>query len=138
MLPTVMRAQRDLWRDVQSSSRAARSRRLGMSVIRPLAAPLSKDGESAINAFVDFLISKCPDLYSEQVLRRRWQNGCATVLAVAAAGAVLEALAPPDPSIIGDAALVLLLFAGWSLITTIQLWRTHRLVERARQSRQQG
>ena len=135
MSPAVLGELRDRWRVVQSSVRADRSWRLNTSVIVPLATPLSKASETAIAELVDQLTACCPDLYSEPALRSRWLNGCATFIASAAAGAVLARLATSDSSIIGDAALVLLVIACWSSITTLQLWRTHRLVERLLQYR---
>jgi hypothetical protein len=126
--PATLRELLDRWRVFQSSLRADQSWRRNLSVILPLATPLSKASETAIADFVDQLIACCPDLYSEPALRSRCLNGCATFIASAAAGAVLGGLAPSDNSIIGDAALVLLVIACWSLVTTIQLWRTHRLV----------
>ncbi len=101
-----------------------------MSAIVSLATPLSKTSETAIAEFVDRLTACCPDLYGEPALRNRWLNGCATFIASAAASAVLAGLVPSDISIFVDAALVLLVIAGWNSITTIQLWRTYRLVER--------
>lgn len=130
MTPAMLRELGDRWRAVQESLRAERSLRLNMSAIVPLAAPLSKASETAIAAFVDQLIACCPDLYSDLALRGRLLNGCATFIASVASSTGLAGLAPSDVSIIGDAVVALLAIACWSAITTIQLWRTHRLVER--------
>ena len=134
MSPATLRELLGRWRVFQSSLRADRSWRLNLSAIVPLTT-LSKASETAIAEFVDQLTARCPDLYGEPALRSRYLNRCATFVASAAAGAVLAGLAPFDNSIIGDAALVLLVIACWSLITTIQLWRTHRLVGRIVQYR---
>jgi hypothetical protein len=125
----MLRALGARWRAVQASLRADRPRRLNVSAIVPLAAPLSKACETAIAAFVDQLTACCPQLYSEPALRSRWLNGCATFVATAASSVALAGLTPSEISIIGDAAFALLVIACWSCITTIQLWRTHRLVE---------
>lgn len=131
--PAMLRELGDRWRAVQTSLQADRSWRLNMSVIVPLATPLSKASETAIAEFVEQLAIRFPDRYRELALQRRWLNGCATFIASAAASAVLASIASSDIPIIGDAALVLLVMACWSFITTIQLWRTHRLVEWMRQ-----
>ena len=129
MSPAMLRELGARWRFVQASLRADRSAQVNMRAIVPLAAPLSMASETAVAAFVDELPARCPELYSERALRRRWLNGRATFIAGAAGSAVLAGLAPSDISIIGDAAFALLAIACWSCITTIQLWRTHRLVE---------
>jgi hypothetical protein len=130
MSPATLRDLLGRWRVFQSSLRVDRSWGLNLSAIVPLTTPLSKASETAIAEFVDQLTARCPDLYTEPALRTRYLNRCATFFASAAAGAVLGGLTPSDNSIIGDAALVLLVIACWSLITTIQLWHTHRLVGR--------
>jgi hypothetical protein len=130
MSPAMLREQRGLWRDVQSSLRADGPQRLDISAIRPLAAPLSIASERAIAEFVRHLVACCPDLYSEPALRTRWLERCAAFAATAGAGAILAHVAPPDTSMLGDLSPALLLIAGWSLVTAIQLWRTRRLVER--------
>ena len=125
-----LREQRDLWRVVQSSLRADGPQRRGISAITPLAASLSTASERAIAEFVRHLVARCPDLYNEPALRTRWQQRCAAFAATAGAGAILAQVAPPDASTLGDLSSALLLIAGWSLVTAIQLWRTRRLVER--------
>jgi len=117
------------WRTVQSSIRADRSPRLYLSLMLPLTTPLSKDSEMAIVAFVDQLIASCPGLYGERTLRSRWQSACARFITSATLVAILAALAPTSVPIVRDAALVLLVMAGWNLATTTQLWRSHRLVD---------
>jgi len=126
----MLKEQRDLWRVVQSSLRADRPQRRGISAIRPLAASLSTASERAIAEFVRHLVACCPDLYSEPALRTRWHERCAAFAATAGAGAILAHVAPPDTSTLGDLSPAFLLIAGWSLVTAIQLWRTRRLVER--------
>ena len=133
MSPAMLRALGDRWGDLQASLAADRSWQLNMWVITPLARPLSKTSEAAIAEFIDQLIARFPELYGEPALRSRWLNGCATVIASAAVGAVLAGFAPTDISILHDATLVMLVVASWKSITTIQLWRTHRLVGRVRQ-----
>ena len=130
MSQAMLREQRGLWGVVQLSLRADRPRPLDISAIRPLASPLSSASERAIAELVRRLVGCCPDLYSEPALRTRWQNRCATFIASAGSSAILAHFAPPDPSTLGDMALVVLIIAGWSLVTTLQLWRTHRVVER--------
>jgi hypothetical protein len=130
MSPAVLRAMGDRWRALQASLGADRPWQLNMWVITPLARPLSKASEAAIAEFIDQLTARFPELYSEPALRSRWLKGCATVITSAAGGAVLAGFAPSDLPIIRDATLVMLAIAGWKSITTIQLWRTHRLVDR--------
>jgi hypothetical protein len=130
MSPAMLRGMVDLWRAVQASLRTDRSWQLKFSVIEPLATPLSKASETAIAEFIDQLTARFPELYSEPALRSRWLYGCATVIISAAASAVLAGIAASDIPIIRDATLVMLAIAGWKSITTIQLSRTHRLVDR--------
>lgn len=130
MPPTMVRELGEHWRAVQFSLGVSRSRRSGMSAIVPLAAPLSEAGEMAIAAFVERLAAYRPDLYGEPALRSRWMNGMAAFIVSASASAVLAVLVPSDTPIIGEAALALLIIAGWKAITTVQLWRTHRMAER--------
>jgi len=118
------------WRTVQSSIRADRSSRLYLSVMLPLTTPLSKDSEMAVVEFADRLIACYPGLYGEPALRGRWQSACATLITSATFVAILAVLVPHSVPLVGDAELVLLVMAGWSLVTTIQLWRSHRLVKR--------
>jgi hypothetical protein len=127
--PDQLAALAERWHTVQSSIRADRSSRLYLSVMVPLTTPLSKDSETAVVAFVDRLIASCPGLYGARTLRSRWQRACTRFIASATFVAILAALAPPSVPIVRDAALVLLVMAGWSLVTTIQLWRSHRIVE---------
>ena len=134
MSPVVLRELRDRWLVVQSSVRADRSWQLNLSVIGSLATPVSKASETAIAELVDHLTACCPDLYGAQALRTRYLNRRTTFFMSVAAGALLGGLTPSDISIIGDAALVLLVIACWNAIAAIQLWRTHRLVERVVQS----
>jgi hypothetical protein len=127
--PEQLAALAERWRAVQSSIRADRSSRLYLSVMVPLTTPLSKNSEMAVVAFVDQLIASCPGLYGERTLRSRWQSACARFITSATFVALLAVLAPTFVPIVRDAALVLLVMAGWSLVTTIQLWRSHRLVD---------
>jgi hypothetical protein len=130
MSPAMLRELRDRWCVVQSSLQADRCSGPNMSVIVPLAMPLSKASETAIAEFIDQLTARFPELYGEAALRSRWLNGCAAIIAGATVSAVLGSFAPSDIAIIRDATLVMLVFTGWKSITTIQLWRTHRLVDR--------
>jgi len=130
-MPQAMsREQQDLWRLVQSSLRADVPGRRGALLIGPLGASLSAASERAITEFVRHLVACCPDLYSEPALRRRWHGRCAAFAATTVAGAILARVAPPDTATLGDVSLAFLLIAGWSLVTAMQLRRTHRLVER--------
>jgi hypothetical protein len=131
--PAMLIALGDRWRAVQSSVRADRSWRLGVSMIAPFAAPLSKDSESALVEFVDRLEACYPDLYSEQVLRTRCLNAGARFITSATSATILANFASSTIPIFGDAALVLLVIAGMSLLMTIRLWRTRRLLKRIRQ-----
>jgi hypothetical protein len=121
--------QRNLWHVVQSSLRADGPRR-GVSAIRPLTATLSSASETAIAAFVRHLVACCPGLYSERALRTRCHERCPAFAATAGAGAILAQFAPPDASTLGDVSLSFLLLTVWNMVTTIQLWRTPRLVDR--------
>jgi hypothetical protein len=122
----------ECWRAVQSSVRADRSGRLDVSTIMPLATPLSKDSEAALIEFFDRLEACYPDRYGEEVLRSRYLNACARFITSAASAAILANLTSSTIPIFGDAALVLLVIAGLSLVMTIWLWRTRRLVKRIR------
>jgi hypothetical protein len=117
------------WRAVQSSIRTDRSSRFNLSMVVPLTTPLSKHSEMAVVEFVDRLIASCPGLYGERALRNRWQSAYARFIISATFVAILAALAPLSVPIVRDAALVLLVMAGWSLVTTLQLWRSYRLVK---------
>jgi hypothetical protein len=127
--PEQLAALAERWRTVQSSIRADRSSRLYLSVMVPLISPLSKDSEMAVVEFVHRLNACYPGVYGEPALRNRWRSACARFVTSATFVAILAALVPPSVPIVGGAALVLLAMAGWSLVTTIQLWRSHRLVE---------
>lgn len=130
MPPAMLRELSDSWRAVESSLQGDWSQRVNMSVLTPVAAPLSKAGETAIMEFVDRLAVRFPHLYGEPALRSRCLNGCAAVTVSAAASAVLVFLYPSDTSVISDAGLVLLVIAFWKSITTLQLCRTYHLVKR--------
>ena len=131
MEPAKLRELSGSWRAVESSLLEDWSHRINMSALTPFAAPLSKAGEAAIADVVDRLVTNFPHLYSESSLRSRCLNGCAAVAVSASASAVLLFLRPSDLSVISDAALVLLAIASWKSITTLQLWRTYRLVKAA-------
>ena len=123
----------DGWRAVQASLRAERYSWFNRSMVASVAAPLSKGSETAIAEFVNRLTAGFPDLYGEPALNNRWQGGCATAGVSAAASAILAGLASPDIPIFGDAAFVMGAIACWSSVSTLQLWRTRRLLEQIRQ-----
>jgi hypothetical protein len=127
--PAALAALGERWRAVLSSIRSDRSSRLYLSLIVPLAMPLSKDSQTAVVEFVDRLEACYPDRYSEQVLRSRCLSGCAKFVTSAATAAILATFASSAVPMVGDVALVLFVIAGWNLVMTNQLWRTHRLMK---------
>ena len=100
-----------------------------------LATSIPSEREKAVLEFIEALRSSCPSLYSEQVLRQRSLNAFGQALASFALGVICAHWVSPDIPIVGDSALVLFAIACWSLVTAVQLWRTHGLVKQAREYR---
>jgi hypothetical protein len=91
--------------------------------------------EKAVIAFVESLQTFRPDLYAERALRNRCWNGVGQVVLSLAFGAILASWTSADTLLVSDAALILFAIASWSVVATIQLWRTHRLIRRSGQCR---
>jgi hypothetical protein len=125
----------DRWRAVQASPTANQPEPLIAFLFGKFTASASNHGEKAVVEFVDSLQACSPELYSEQALRHRYLNAARQAAASFALGAILARWTSADVPIIGDAAFVLFAIACWSLVTTIQLWRTHHLVKRISQFR---
>jgi hypothetical protein len=118
------------WRAVHASPTADHPEPLGALLIGQLTNSLSREHEKTAVEFVDSLRACCPDLYSERALRNRCLSSCGQAIVSLAFGVILAHWTSSDIPIVGDAALVMFVIACWSLVTTIQLWRTHRLVKR--------
>ena len=126
-----LRALGDRWRAISISPEAARRGPLDLF----LATSLPSKRQKAVFEFIEALRNSCPNLYGEQVLRQRSFNAFGQALASFALGGICAHWASPDIPIAGDSALVLFAIACWSLVTAVQLWRTHRLVKQAREYR---
>ncbi len=118
------------WRAIHASPTVDHSKPLGTLLIGQLTDSLSKEQEKAVVEFVASLLACCPDLYSERALRNRCLSSCGQAIVSLAFGVILAHWTSSDIPIVGDSALVLFVIGCWSLVTTIQLWRTHRLVKR--------
>jgi hypothetical protein len=129
-----LRALGDRWRAVHASLPVDMPARLDASVIEPLATSLSKS-ETAVAEFVEQLLDCWPHLYSERALRSRCLSECVRVILSLALGAIIISCTPADIPIMRDSALVLFAIACWSVMTTIQLWRTHLLARRMSEQR---
>jgi hypothetical protein len=120
----------DRWRAVNSELKADQAGLFDAFLIGQAARAQSKQRDNVVIAFVDSLQSLRPDLYSERALRKRCLSGCGHVIVSLALGATLAFGTHTDIPTIGGAALVLFAVAAWYLVMTIQLWRTHLLVQR--------
>jgi len=125
----------DRWRAVHASLAADQSEPLVAFLVWGFTTSLSKQREKAVVEFVESLQACSPDLYSEQALRHRYLSSARQAIASCALGAILACWTPSDIPIIGDSAFILFAIACWSLMTTLQLLRTHHLVKRIIQSR---
>jgi hypothetical protein len=123
------------WRDIHASPIADKAGPIDAFLVGQGATPQSKQCDKMVIAFVDSLQHFRPDLYSERALRKRCLSGCGHVIVSLTFGAILASCTSSDIPTIGDAALVLFVIASWSLVATIQLWRTHLLVKRISQLR---
>jgi hypothetical protein len=133
--PAALAALGDCWRAVCASLRVDRRSRPDRLLIGRFATSLSMKSEQAVVDFVEQLIVCCPDLYSERALRTRCLSGFGQVITSLAFGTILACCASFDIAVVDDSAFVLFAIACWSLVTTIQLWRTHLLVKRISQYR---
>jgi len=97
-------------------------------IICPRRTPLSQKAEQALEAFVETLITCCPDLYGYQALRSRCLGAGMQLAASCLCFVVLAPYVSVENSTIGQVQLVLFLMGCWSLAVTIQLWRMYRLV----------
>ena len=128
---SALRALGDRWRAASVSPVAEQRGPLDLFLVTSL----SKQREKAVLEFIETLQYSCPDLYSEQVLQRRYRTAFCQALASFALGVICAHWVSADIPIVGDSALVLFAIACWSLATAVQLWRTHRLVKQAREYR---
>ena len=135
MPPAVLRELGDRWRAIHASKAAGQAATRSNPLLGQPATLPSAQRDKAIVAFVDRLQACRPDLYSERALRSRSFNRGSQTIVSLALGAILARWTSSDIQIIGDLALVLFVIASWSLVTTIQLWRTYRLVKRIGQVR---
>ena len=126
-----LRVLRDRWGAISIAPVA--ERRGPLELFLPTSLPSER--EKAVLEFIEALRCACPSLYSEPVLRQRSLNAFGQALASFALGAVCAHWVSPDIPIVGDSALVLFAIACWSLVTAVQLWRTHGLVKQAREYR---
>src|SRR5450631_815406 len=118
------------WRAVHASPAADQSEPLVAFLVGKFTTSLSRQREKAVVEFVESLQACSPKLYSEQALRHRCLTGVRQASASFALGAILAHWTSSDIPIIADSALVLFAVAGWSFVTTVQLWRTYHLVKR--------
>ncbi len=98
--------------------------------LRPLATTLPPRSQDAVNDFVIHLVARCPQRYSEPNLRRRCLSAAAQAFVGIVGGTAAASFATPEHMFFDDVAVVLLLMACFSLTSTIQLWRTWRIVKR--------
>lgn len=125
----------DRWRAVHAPPSPDRAGPLPALLGRRLTTSLSRQSEEAVIELVASLQACSPELYSEQALRHRGFNAVRQAIASFALGAIAAHWASPDIPIIADSAFVLFAIACWSLVTTIQLWRTYHLVKRMNRCR---
>ena len=102
--------------------------------LQPLATVMPPRAEGDVREFVQHMLTCCPQRYSEPVLRSRCFNTVAQALFGFVGGAIAVSFATPEHVFFGDVAIVLLVMACCLTISTIQLWRTYRVVRRFNQS----
>jgi hypothetical protein len=107
-------------------------RGVGLRTLRPLGYPLSATSEGAVASFVLQMVSRCPQRYSEAVLRGRCVSAAAQALVGLLGGATAAWFTTPERVLCADVAIVMLVMAGCLVLCTIQLWRTYRVVKRLR------
>jgi len=132
MSATALRELGDRWRAIRASPTADQAETFSVGL---LTTSLSRQRAKAVMEFVDSMQVCCPDLYSERALRNRCLGGVGQAIVYLALGAILACWTSADTMIVGDAALALFAIASWSVVATIQLWRTHRLIKRIGQFR---
>jgi hypothetical protein len=98
--------------------------------LQPLGTALSSKSEEAVDNVVLHMVSCCPQRYSEPVLRGRWLSAAAQALVGIVGGTAAGSFATPERMFFSDTAIVLLVMSCYSLMSAIQLWRTHGIVKR--------
>jgi hypothetical protein len=83
-----------------------------------------------VDEFVLELAARCPQRYSERVLRRRCLHAVAQAFIGFTGGTTAGSMADSERVFLGDVAIVLLIMACCCLISAIQLGRTYRIVKR--------
>jgi len=134
MTPDARRALVGRWSALQSSLIADRLISPDASLPRSLETPLSERTEAAVAALVNELAAFYPDSYGQGSLRDRCLGACGRAIASAVSSAILFFTSPDGP-FVGDAGRLLFLVACWSLVTSVQLWRTYVLVEQVSRRR---
>lgn len=119
------------WHDIVS---AMNDDRMAMSdwcrIMSPRRASLSVRGQQAVMAFVEQLITCCPDRYGPRALRSRLLAAWTQVLASCLLCLVLGRYASPENATLAQAVLVFFVMGCWSRMVGVQLLRMHRLVGR--------
>ena len=92
-----------------------------------LSSPLSSETAEAVRTFARNIAALCPARYGVPVLKRRCLAGLGQAFGAGAAAMLGAGAAEAGPPI-GAGMSVLVLFAGWRLLTTLQLYRTLRIV----------
>jgi hypothetical protein len=91
---------------------------------------LSPRSERAMIDFVRHLVASCPQCYGEPVLRSRLLGAAAQTVIGLVGAATAFSFATPERIYLGTTAIVPLLMAAFSLISTIQLRLTYRILRR--------
>lgn len=124
--PAASRSLLEAWRRLERAY-ANEQRPLVPYAAGAISSPLSSETAEALRTFARSIAALCPARYGVPVLERRCIAGLGQALGAGAAALLGAGAAEAWPPI-GAGMGTLVLFAGWRLLTTLQLYRTLRIV----------